>query len=119
MEKIKKEDYKKYCVEYNGEEYYLGDKIMYANGGLYDKDGKMVQHAEEVEIVALDVWDKCNWSNYRSKASIMISRVSKEGTYLNNLEEHDSVVYKKGAKKYNEWALFSEIKKIKGDEINE
>ena len=118
MEKIKNEEcYKQYFVEYNGEKYGLGDKIMYASGGLY-KDNKMVPHAEEVEIVALDTWDEYDESDYQSQSVIMVNRVSEDGTYLKDLGDDDCVVYKKGAKKYNEWALFNEIEKIKGDDVN-
>lgn len=113
MEKVKKKDYSKYCVQYNGKEYHLGDKVMYAHGGLYDENGEIVPYAEEAEIVALDTWDEYPEWYYNSQAIVMLNRVTKNGTYLNDLEEHDGTVYKKGAKKYNEWALFNEIEKIK------
>ena len=119
MEKVKKKDYKKYSLCHNAEEYCLGDKVMYAHGGLYDKDGKMVSYAEEAEIVALDRWDEYDESDYKIQAVVMLDITTKDGIYLKDIEEDDGMVYKKGAKKYNEWALFSEIEKIKGDEINE
>lgn len=123
MEKVKKKDYKKYRLCYNGEEYYLGDKVMYAHGGLYNKYGKMVSYAEKAEIVALDTRDEYpELDDYYSPAIIMLNRVTKNGAYLNDLAEHDGAVYKvykKGAKKYNEWVLFSEIEKIKGAKSSE
>ena len=113
MAKIKnKEHYKQHYIEYNGEQYCLGDKIMYANGGLY-KDNEMVPYAEEVKIVALNTWDEYDESDYQSKAVIMINRTVKDGIYLKDIEDHDGIVYKKGAKKYNKWVLCSEIEKIK------
>ena len=112
IKRLKKGDYREHCIKYNGVEYCLGDKVRYAHGGLYE-DGQMVSYAEEAEIVALDTWDGYDESDYHSQAVVMLNRVAKHGTYLNDIEDDDGVVYKKGAKKYNEWALFSEIEKIK------
>ena len=115
---IKNEEYyKQHYVEYNKERYHLGDKIMYANGGLY-KDNKMVPNAEEVEIVALDTCDEYDESDYQSQSVIMINRVVEDGTYLKDIGDDCCIVYKKGAKRYNEWVLFGEIEKIKGDDVN-
>ena len=113
MEKVKKKDYSKYCVQYNGKEYRLGDKVMYADGGLYDENGEIVPYAEEAEIVALDICDGYSESDYQIQAIVMLNRVIKNEIYLSDFEESDDIVYKEGAKKYNGWAFLNEIEKIK------
>ena len=95
-------------------EYKLGDVVLYAKGGIYDIDKKIVPNAKKVKIIALDL-------NEKEEYCILLGLKTEYGTPICALGGCYSIIEVDWGiedARFNTWANFNEITKYTEDYNN-